>query len=98
MVGIFEGKKLLRSEDVAEVLGVKTSTISNWVAQKFIPFIKFGEGKKSLVRFSPKKLNQWLDEMSHDPEDENELPARPSKMKKTRQKTIDRFNQFAAEM
>lgn len=98
MTGIFEGKKLLSVNDVAEVLQVKPSTISYWLAQKRIPFIKFGEGKKSLVRFSPKKLNQWLDEMSHDPEDENELPAKPSKMKKARQKTIDRFNQFAAEM
>ncbi|MGD2084573.1 MAG: helix-turn-helix domain-containing protein [Candidatus Aminicenantes bacterium] len=85
-------------QEVAEVLQVKPSTVSYWTAQKRIPFIKFGEGKKSLVRFSPKKLNQWLDEMSHDPEGENESPTKPSKMKKARQKTIERFNQFAAEI
>jgi excisionase family DNA binding protein len=97
MTGIFEGKRLLSVEDVAEVLQIKPSTVSNWMAQKRIPFIKFGESKKSLVRFSPNRLNQWLDEMSREPEDESESLVRSPKMKKAKQKTIDRFNQFAAQ-
>ncbi len=98
MDGIFEGKKLLLAEDVADVLGLKPSTLSTWVAQKFIPYIKLGEGKSALVRFSPRRLNQWLEDMSHEPEDEDGHPEKPKKLKQARKKTIDRFNQFSAEI
>jgi excisionase family DNA binding protein len=101
MNGIFDETKLLSADEVAEVLGIKKSTLKKWVQEKRIPYVKFslnGSGKKSIVRFSGKRLNQWLEELSVEPEDGTGHPAKPRKLKQASKKTIDRFNQFTAEM
>jgi excisionase family DNA binding protein len=98
MNGIFDETRLLSADEVAEVLGVKPRTISSWVAKNRIPYIKLGEGRKSLVKFSPIRLNQWLEERTHEPKQtENDVKKR-GKSRRTRRKTIERFNEFAASM
>ena len=96
MTGIFEEKALLTAEKVAEVLDVKPSTIMKWVYEKKIPFVKFGPGKKAIVKFNPRRLNQWLDENSHEPESENENKSSAKKIKKASKRTVERFNEFAS--
>ncbi len=103
MAGIFDESRLLTSDEVTEILGIKKSTLKKWVQEKRIPYVKFisntnGSGQKSPVRFSGKRLNQWVEELSIEPEDEGEHPEKPRKLKQARKKTIDRFTQFAAEM
>ncbi|NIM11285.1 MAG: helix-turn-helix domain-containing protein [Candidatus Aminicenantes bacterium] len=98
MTGIFEEKALLTAEKVAEVLGVKPSTIMKWVYEKKIPFVKFGEGKKSIVMFNPKRLNRWVEENSHEPESENEKQKRHEKSKKTNRKVLEQFNNAVANI
>jgi hypothetical protein len=69
-----------------------------WVYEKKIPFIRFGKGQKAIVRFSPHKLNNWLHSYSHDPDETQggKLGA-TRKPKQASKKTIDDFNEFAAE-
>ena len=98
MAGIFEEKALLTAEKVAEVLDVKPSTIMKWVYEKKIPFVKFGPGKKAIVKFNPRRLNQWLDENSHEPESENDIKSDAKKIKKASKRTVERFNEFASAM
>jgi len=98
MNGIFEHKRLLTAEEVGETLRVKPSTISRWVQQKKIPYVKFGTGKKSIVMFNPKRLNQWLEENSHEPESEDENKSSPKKIKQASKKTVERFNDFASAL
>ncbi len=101
MTGIFEESRLLLADEVAEVLEIKKSTLKKWVRQKRIPFVKFslgGSGQKEIVRFNGRRLNQWLDEMSVEPEEETGKREKAGKIKQARKKTIDRFNRFAAEM
>jgi excisionase family DNA binding protein len=101
MSEIFEGKNLLSAEETAEVLGVKPSTIKKWVHERRIPFIKFtsdGSGQKSIVKFNPKRLNQWLDGLSHDPESENEKQKKHEKPKKTNRKILEQFNNSVANI
>jgi excisionase family DNA binding protein len=96
MNGIFDETRLLSADEVAEVLGVRPRTISSWVTKNRIPYIKLGEGRKSLVKFNPKRLNQWLEERAHEPEPE--VLKTPGKLKKTSRKTVERFNKFAASI
>jgi excisionase family DNA binding protein len=96
MNGIFDETRLLSADEVAEVLGVKPKTIFSWVAQNRIPYIKLGEGRKSLVKFSPKRLKKWLEERAHEPEPE--VPKIPVRLKKTSRKTVERFNEFASSV
>jgi excisionase family DNA binding protein len=96
MTGIFEEKALLTAEKVAEVLDVKPSTIMKWVYERKIPFVKFGPGKKAIVKFNPKRLNQWLDENSHEPESDIENKSNAKKIKKASRRTVERFNEFAS--
>ena len=49
--------KLLTVEEIAEILGVKPSTIYQWTHQGFIPHVKLG----NLVRFKESTVNKWLD-------------------------------------
>ena len=98
MSGIFDETRLMSAEEVAEVLGVKPRTVSSWVTQNRIPYIKFGDGKKSIVKFNPKRLNQWLDDQSHEPGQSGNNLKRPGKSRKTSRKTIERFNEFAASI
>jgi len=59
--------RLLTAKEVAQILGVKISTIKKWVFERRIPFVKFGPGQKSLIKFNPLKLNEWIDQNSHEP-------------------------------
>jgi excisionase family DNA binding protein len=98
MSGIFEGKNLLSAEKTAEVLGVKPSTIKKWVHEKKIPFVKFGDRKKSIVMFNPKRLNRWVEELSHEPESEDEKQKRHEKPKKSNRKVLEQFNNAVANI
>jgi excisionase family DNA binding protein len=98
MNGIFEHNKLLTAEEVGEALRVKPSTISRWVQQNKIPYVKFGTGKKSIVMFNPKRLNRWVEELSHEPEPEGENKSSPKRVKKASSRTVERFNEFASTM
>ena len=64
--------RLLTAKEVAEILGTKISTIKKWVFEKKIPFVKFGPGQKSLVKFNPKRINQWIEEQSHEPQSKDD--------------------------
>jgi len=52
--------KLLTTEEIAELLGVRESTIYQWTQQGFIPHVKLGR----LVRFREADITKWLDERS----------------------------------
>ncbi len=54
--------KLLKVEDVAELLGVKTQTVYLYVTQKRIPFIRMS-GK--LIRFREADIEDWIKGKSH---------------------------------
>jgi excisionase family DNA binding protein len=95
---IFEGKNLLSAEKTAEVLGVKPSTIKKWVHEKKIPFVKFGEGKKSIVMFNPRRMNRWVEEQSHEPESENETQKRHGRPKKSNRMVLEQFNNAVANI
>lgn len=48
--------KLLNTAEIAELLGVKPSTIRKWVHYGYIPYVKLGRA----VRFNLKDIEQWL--------------------------------------
>ncbi len=54
-------EKLLTPQQIAEVLGVKTSTIYQWTHQGFIPHVKLGR----LVRFKETAVMKWVEERSN---------------------------------
>ena len=49
--------KLLNVKEVAELIGVKPSTIYQWTHLGFIPHVKVGK----LVRFKPDAVMKWID-------------------------------------
>lgn len=55
--------KLLKVEDVAELLGIKTQTVYLYVTQKRIPFIRMS-GR--LIRFREADIENWIKGKSHD--------------------------------
>lgn len=69
-------KKLLTCKEVAEILGVKLSTIYKWTHMHQIPYVKIGK----LLRFQSKVIEQWISENS---KVENGRPPRPNKRKKS---------------
>ena len=98
MIGIFQGLSLLTARDVADVLKIKEKTLMKWVYEKKIPFIRFGQGQKAIVRFSPQQLNSWINDFSHDPgETQDNRAGTTRKPKHASKKTIDNFNRFVAE-
>lgn len=50
-------EKLLTVTEIAEILGVKVSTIYQWTHQEYIPHIKIG----GLLRFRIADIMNWLD-------------------------------------
>lgn len=50
-------EKLLTAKEVAEILGLKLSTLYDWVYQRKIPYIKIG----SLLKFSPAVIQNYID-------------------------------------
>lgn len=96
---IFQGSSLLTSEEVADVLKIRKATLMKWVYEKKIPFIRFGSGQRSIVRFSPLKLNDWIESFSHDPDTtQGDGPGGTAKLKPASKKTVDSFNEFVAEI
>ena len=51
-------EKLLTEPQIAEHLGVRTSTIYQWTHQEFIPHVKLGK----LVRFRECDVVKWLED------------------------------------
>ncbi|MDO8734537.1 MAG: helix-turn-helix domain-containing protein [Elusimicrobiota bacterium] len=49
-------EKLMNIQDAADLLGIKKSTLYQWVSQHKIPYYKIGR----LVKFSPSKLEAWV--------------------------------------
>lgn len=55
-------EKLLKINEVSEILQMSPKTIYNWVSCKQIPFFKVysARGKHGAVRFRQSDLEQWL--------------------------------------
>jgi len=58
-------KELLDTKEAAEFLGIKKSTLYEWVIQRKIPHIKVGR----LVKFRRKDLEEWLKKRTKEEED-----------------------------
>ena len=52
--------KLLSPGEIADLLGVKKSTIYSWTHQDFIPHVKLG----NLLRFKEKDILVWIEKRS----------------------------------
>jgi excisionase family DNA binding protein len=52
--------RLLRYDDVAEIIGVQPTTVRQWVSSGKIPHLKIGHGRRSVVRFDAGQLDGWL--------------------------------------
>ena len=50
-------EKLLTPQEIAEVLGVQSSTIYQWTHQGYIPHVKIGK----FVRFKEKDVEKWVE-------------------------------------
>jgi excisionase family DNA binding protein len=57
-------RRLLNITELAEVLGVNTRHVRRLVAERRIPFIKWGH----LIRFDPVEVVRWLDGHRRRPE------------------------------
>lgn len=57
----YDGKILLHSSDVSELLGVSQGTVTNMVKGNRIPYLKFGDAKTSTIRFDIVALAHWLE-------------------------------------
>lgn len=96
-MNVFEGDNLVTTDIVAEHLNISPSTVRSWVFLKKIPFVKFGVGKKSSVRFNPKVLNKWIEENSRDPKFKTDQINNSNinvPLKKASNKTIQEYNNF----
>lgn len=51
-------KRFLSPKELSEYLGLAVGTIYHLVAQRKLPFHKFGKS----VRFSMEQINKWVDE------------------------------------
>lgn len=91
---LFPVGKLLNVSEVAETLGISEHTIRGWVFQNKIPYIKFGTGRKSLVKFNPNAINKWIEDKSFDEmiiDMRNKYQKKP-KLNKASKPTIEKFN------
>ena len=52
--------RLLTPAEIADLLGVKTSTVYQWTHQGFIPHVKLGR----LVRFREQAVAEWVEKRS----------------------------------
>lgn len=52
-------EKLLTPEEIANLLGVKLSTIYSWTHLGFIPHIKMGR----LIRFREEEILKWINKL-----------------------------------
>jgi excisionase family DNA binding protein len=56
--------KLLTAKEVADMIGCSAKTIYSWAETGLteIPVIKIGTGRKSLLRFDPDEIREWLEQ------------------------------------
>jgi excisionase family DNA binding protein len=74
---------------VSSSLGLSRSTVKKWVANRTLPVIKLGSGKKGLVRVRKKDLDNWVEnqlERKKDP-----LPAKKKALKNRKNESFDEF-------
>jgi excisionase family DNA binding protein len=57
-------QRLIDLEEVARRLGVNQRHVRRLVAERRIPFVKWGH----LLRFDPATIDAWIDEHRHDTE------------------------------
>ena len=50
-------ENLLTPQEIADVLGVKASTIYQWTHEEYIPHVKLGR----FVRFRQSQVERWLE-------------------------------------
>jgi len=67
------GEPLMDMTAAARFLGVKRTTLQNWVWQRRVPFVKLGPGKNALVRFRPEALREWIRAREVPPENPGDL-------------------------
>jgi excisionase family DNA binding protein len=57
--------KLLTAKDLAKILGVDTRTLSNWIKENGLPFIRIGTRTR---RFRRSAVESWLKDSSYSSE------------------------------
>ena len=60
---------LLTPDEVCSLLKIKKQRLYEWVHFGLIPYIKLGR----FLRFSRKKIFEWLEENTHDTMDSDEI-------------------------
>ena len=98
MVELFNSESLLKVDDVADRLQVSIATVRDWVFYRKIPFIKLGEGKRSLVRFEGRLLNLWLESNRNDDNNRDIPEGKSRKVRKASKQTVDEFNKFVENL
>ena len=53
-------KRLISIQELSELIGVKVSTLYEWVSKKNIPYVKVGR----LTKFDLNKIDNWITERS----------------------------------
>ena len=56
--------KLLKPEEIADLLNVKVSTVYQWARESYLPSVSLGLGKKKVVRFNRDDVETWVLERS----------------------------------
>jgi len=64
MPDVTRAQRLIDLEEVARRLGVNQRHVRRLVAERRIPFVKWGH----LLRFDPVSIAAWVDEHRHDAE------------------------------
>jgi len=64
--------RLLTASEMAEILGVKPSTIYQWTHQRFIPHVKLGR----LVRFNLEKVMKWVEKKESNGREKRKVEVR----------------------
>ncbi|MBF0522881.1 MAG: helix-turn-helix domain-containing protein [Candidatus Omnitrophica bacterium] len=56
-------EKLLKVNEVSEILQVSPKTVYNWVCYGYIPYLKVNNsrGSSGVLRFRQSDLEQWLE-------------------------------------
>lgn len=91
----YEEDDLLTIEEAASILSMSISTLRKWVARRVIPVVKFGSGRKSLVRIRKKDLDKWVEkQLEHKPE---KLSQHRKKVKKKAKSQSD-FESFIKKL
>lgn len=69
--------QLLTVAQLAELLQVSTRTVREWVSTGSIPFLKLGQSRRSLVRFSLPAVEAWLQDRAKGPETQQQQRPAP---------------------